>query len=306
MLTHGDGLGAPEEKASNHSRDRHCSEKEEDEQQDIQQKQRPRAHSRGHQSSEREVDIKRQTQRHKKPQEGQDDLPSLPAPCEESVQGTGGHEARRRRRLEPSSPGPESHAPESTAKRKRTPSRRVVEAAESALLLEEVMASEDLAARSAPSRPSRFPADYRDAPPDDLASSYLEAYGGGAACFGETTARVGALSVPVHENQRLAGSSDLYRALEFEENAKDWEPQTGSRKGIGPGGAQRHLTAVAEEIPLYRRPCKVDNYRLWGRGPRDQCFSGSPTLLRDSAFRLNPCTVSAICCDVRCSSFLFV
>lgn len=282
MLAHEGGLAAPEEKSNTHSSDHQSSDKEGEGQQQTPQQHKLTTHSSDHQSSDKEGDGHQPTQGQPKPnsqssdhhgldkegdghqqneqqenpQAEQKDSPCLPAYCQVSDQGTRGPEARRRRRLGSSSPGPEVHAPESTAKRKRTPSRRVVEAAESALLLEEVMASEGLAARAGPNNPPHFTADCPHASSDVAPFSYGETYRDSCGCFDDIAASGAALSGALREQQQQTVSSEMYKALGLEGAAKGWEPQTGNRKTVDRRGAQRLMTDLAEEVPVCRRPRK--------------------------------------------------
>ncbi|CDI87079.1 amine oxidase, flavin-containing domain-containing protein, putative [Eimeria praecox] len=297
MLAHEDGLAAPEDKANAHSSDHQSlgregdgqqqtlgqkkpnthpsdyrnSGEEDDEQQQDQQQQEPNAHPCDHQGSDGEEGGQRQTrQQQQKPQQKQIEPACLQACCVVSDQGARGIEARRRRRLGSSSPGPEIHVPESTTKRKRTPSRRVVEAAESALLLEEVMASEGLESRGAPTSPSRFAADYSRASSDAVPSYYTDTYSSTADGIGNVATHVAALSGAGRQQQHQAGLSEMARSLGLEGAAKGLKPQTGNQKTAGCRGTQRLMAAVTEEVPLCRRP-------LFGAvEPRDLLGFGVP------------------------------
>lgn len=230
MLPHGDGLAGPEDAPTASVRER-----------------------RPNQEQEQQL-------------EQQNDLECLRGGEGRADQG-GRADARRRRGLGISPPPHAEGASDPPAKRKRTPSRRVVEAAESALLLEEVIANEGFAARSAGQ--AHLAIDHRGAYDTTFPAVPVDLQWHAAASdFGDVSARVAALREALSLQQGQHGSS-----------ARAYESGTAWRQpfceGSGGEGAfvgcsqqgrdpqfvihkvpQRPISDAARTIPLCRRSRK--------------------------------------------------
>lgn len=233
MLPHGGDPAATEGSATSPARDAGCDQQEPHEQEEL--------------------------------QDQQNDSASLHGSDAASDQGKR-PEARRRRGLVSSPPQTAEATATAPLKRKRTPSRRVVEAAESAVLLEEVIASDAFFSRSqgqAQAPPPRGPQPYDNLYPGARCHQQWE--GGGASEPGDVSSRVAALREALWQQQRhqgfLASGHTTDGSLFHGAPGTDCTSLEGIRQGwnahaVTPDDYRRHRGDAIPRIPTCRRSRK--------------------------------------------------